>query len=156
MAADGDVGFGAEDCFLEFQRDIFAQIGTALGTAAPAGSAAEKISEAEKVPEDFADVLEDRGIESARSRAAYCGMSEAVVRGTLVGVRQDRVGLAAFFEFFFGIGIIRIAIRMELQRQLAIGALDLLFVGFAGNPKYFVVVAFYVAGQNGSKSFRVS
>jgi hypothetical protein len=45
---------------------------------------------------------------------------------------------------------------MKLQRQLAIGALNFLLVGFAGNPKHFVVVAFYVAGQNSSKSFRFS
>jgi hypothetical protein len=83
-------------------------------------------------------------------------VSEAVVRGSLVRVRQDRVGLAAFLEFFFSVGVIWIAIRMKLQRQFAIGALDLLIVGFAGNPKHFVVVAFYVAGQNGFESFRVS
>jgi hypothetical protein len=45
---------------------------------------------------------------------------------------------------------------MKLQRQLAIGALDFLLVRFAGDPEHFVVVAFYVAGQNGSKSFRFS
>ena len=82
-------------------------------------------------------------------------MSEAVVGGPFVSIRQDRVGFAAFFELLFGVGIVRIAIRMKLQRQLAVGALDLLLVGFAGNPKNFVIIAFYVAGQNGSKSFRI-
>ena len=82
-------------------------------------------------------------------------MSKAVVRRAFVGIRQNRVSLAAFFEFFFRVGIVRIAIRMKLQRQLAIGALDLLLVGSAGHPEHFVIVAFYVAGQNGSRSFRL-
>jgi hypothetical protein len=156
MAANRNVGFRAEHCLFELQRDILPQIGTALRPAAPAGSAAEQISETEKVPEDFADVLKNRGIESARAGTAHRRMPKAIVRRSLVRIRQDCVGLAAFFEFFLSVGIIRIAIRMKLQRQLAIGALDLLLVGFPGNPEYFVIVAFYVAGQNGSKSFRIS
>ena len=155
MAANGHTGFRAEHCLFEFQRYIFTQIGTALGAAAPARTAAEKISKAEKVSEDLADILENRGVEPARSSAAYRSVPEAIVRGPLVGIGQDRVGFAAFFEFFFGIGIIRIAIRMELQRQLAVGALNFLFVGFAGNPKYFVIIAFYVAGQNSSSPFEI-
>ena len=83
-------------------------------------------------------------------------MPEAVVCRPLIGIRQDGVGFAALLEFLFRIGIIRIAVRMELQRHLAVGAFDLLVASFAGNPEHFVVVAFYVAGQNGSKSFRIS
>jgi hypothetical protein len=142
VAANRNVGFRSEYCLFELQRDIFPQIRTALGPAAPAGTAAKKISEAEKVSEDLADILKDCRVESARPRAAHGSMSKAVVRRPLVRIRQDSVGLAAFFEFFFRVRIIRIAIRMKLQRQLAIGALDLLLVGFAGNPENFVIVAF--------------
>jgi hypothetical protein len=156
VAANGNVRFRAENRFFEFQRDIFTQIGTALGTAAPAGTASEEISEAEKVPENLADVLKNSGVEAARSPTAHGSVSEAVVCRPLVRVGKDRVGFAAFFEFLFCVGIIRVAIRMKLQRQPAIGALDLLLVSFAGNPENFVIVAFYVAGQNGSKSFRFS
>ena len=156
VAPNRNAGFRAEHCLFEFQRDVLTQIGTTLGAAAPARTPAEEISEAEKVSEYLADILKDRGIESTRSRTAHGSMSKAVVCRPLVRVRQDGVGFAAFFEFLFGVRIIRIAIRMKLQRQFAIGALDLLIIGFAGNPKNFVVVAFYVAGQNSSKSFRVS
>jgi hypothetical protein len=156
VAANGNAGFRSKNCLFKFQRDVFTQIGTPLRTAAPARTAAKKISETEKVPEDFADILKDRGVEPARSSAADGGMPEAVVCGSLVCVRQDRISLAAFLEFLFSVGIVRIAIRMKLQRQLAIGALDFLLVSFAGDPEYFVVVAFYVASQNGSKSFRFS
>jgi hypothetical protein len=152
--ANRNVGFGAEHCLFEFQRDVFPQIRTALCPAAPARTAAEKIAKAEKVAKDLADILEDCGIKPARSATTHSGMSEAVIRRSLVCVGQDRVGFAAFLEFFFRIGVIGIAIRMKLQRQLAIGAFNLLIVGFALNPEDFVVVAFYVAGQNGSKSFR--
>jgi hypothetical protein len=155
VPAHNNVRFSAEHCLFEFQGDVFTQIGPALGTAAPSRTAAEKISEAEKVAEDLADILENCGVESPRSSAAYRSMSEPVVRGPLVRVGQDRIGLTAFLEFFFGVGVVRIAIRMELQRQLAIGALDLLLVSFSGNSEDFVVVAFYVASQNSSKSFRV-
>ena len=155
MAPNRNAGFRAEHCLFEFKRDVLTKIGTTLGTASPAGTAAEKISETEKVSENLADILKDRRIESTRPRPAHGSMSKAVVRSPLVRVRQNRVGFAAFFEFLFCVRIIRIAIRMKLQRQFAIGALDLLIIGFAGNPKNFVVVAFYVAGQNSSKSFRV-
>src|SRR5579863_866716 len=156
MAAHGNVGFRPENCFFKFQRDVFTQIGATLGTAAPARTAAKKISEAEKVAEDFADILKDRRVEPARSSSTHGSMPEAVVCGSLVCVRQARISFAAFLEFLFSVGIVRIAIRMKLQRQLAIGALNFLLVGFAGDPEHFVVVAFYVAGQNGSKSVRFS
>jgi len=43
---------------------------------------------------------------------------------------------------------------MKLQRQLAVGALDLLLGGPADNPEDLVVIAFYVAGQNRVFAFR--
>ena len=75
-------------------------------------------------------------------------MAEAVVERAFLAVRQNRVSLAALFELLFRVGIVRVAVRVKLQRQLAVGALDLLLAGPAGNPEDFVVVAFYVAGQN--------
>jgi hypothetical protein len=75
-------------------------------------------------------------------------VTEAVISGPLVGIRKNRISFAALFEPFFGVGIIGIAIRVKLQRQLAIGALDLLLAGSTGNPEDLVVIAFYVASQN--------
>jgi hypothetical protein len=37
---------------------------------------------------------------------------------------------------------------VELQRQLPVGAFDLLLAGPAGHSEDLVVIAFYVAGQN--------
>ena len=77
-------------------------------------------------------------------------MTKAVVRRTLFAVSENRVGFAALFELFFRVGIVGIAIGMVLQRQLAIGAFDLLIGCAPGYAQDFVVIAFYVAGQNGS------
>ena len=125
-------------------------IASPVGTAAATGTSAKKISESKKVAKDIAQVLECRGIEPGRSGAAYTGVTEAVVSGTLVGVRQNRVCLAALLELLFGVGIVGIAVGMELQRQLAIGALDLLLGRAPPDAKDLVVVAFPVARQNRS------
>jgi hypothetical protein len=65
VLANRDVCFRAEDCLFKFERDILTQIRTALGAAAPAGTATEEVSEAEKVSEDFADILENCRVEPA-------------------------------------------------------------------------------------------
>jgi len=154
VAANRNTRFRAKNRLLEFQRDIFSQIGTALGTTASTRTAAEKVSETEKISEDFADILKNRRVKSARSSTAHGSMPEAVVSGTFVRIRQDGIGFAALFEPLFCIRVIGIAIRMKLKRQLAVGALDLLLAGPAGNPEDFVVIAFYVAGQNRVFAFR--
>jgi hypothetical protein len=148
MAADCDLRLFAEDRFFEFQSDVFAQVRTALRPGASASASAEKIAEAEEVAEDLAEVL-DVGIEARRSsHPADTGVAEAIIGAALVDVRQNGVGLAALFELFFRVGIIGVAVRVKLQRQLAVGALDLLLVSATGNAQDLVVVAFYVAGQN--------
>jgi hypothetical protein len=75
-------------------------------------------------------------------------MPEAVVSAAFVGIRQNGVSFAALLELLFRVGIVGIAVRVELQRQFAVGALDFLLVGAPGNPEDLVVIAFYVAGQN--------
>jgi hypothetical protein len=44
--------------------------------------------------------------------------------------------------------IARVAVRVELHRLLAIGALQLLIADLARNPKYFVIVCFAHAITN--------
>jgi hypothetical protein len=154
VAADGDLGLLAEYCLLELQRDVLAQIRTTLGTGASAPTAAKEIAKTEEVAKNLAEIL-DRGIESCRpSYSAYSGVPEAVVGGAFVGICQNGVGFAALFELFFRVGIIGIAIGVELKCQLAIGALDFLLAGPPGNPEDLVVIAFYVAGQNRVFAFR--
>jgi hypothetical protein len=73
----------------------------------------------------------------------------AVVRSTLFAIRQNGVGFAAFFELLFRVGVIGVAVWMELQCQFAIGALYFLVAGSAYYPQYLVIVAFSVTRQNG-------
>jgi hypothetical protein len=69
-------------------------------------------------------------------------VTEAIVEAALLLVGQNGVGLGRFLEAFLGVAVVRVAIRMMLQRQLAIGALDLLIGGRALDPEDVVVVAF--------------
>jgi hypothetical protein len=53
-------------------------------------------------------------------------MAEPVIGGALLIVLQDVIGLADFLEFLFGRRVARIAVRMELHGELAIGLLEIL------------------------------
>ena len=63
MAAHRDFGFGAKDGFFEFQIDIFAQIGAALGAAALARASPKNLAQAKEVAENIAEILDgDRSL----------------------------------------------------------------------------------------------
>ena len=138
----------AENCFLEFQREVFAHVGTALrARASSAASAAEHIAESKDVAEDVLNIGEARRIESAAAIARDSSVAEAVIASTLLRVSQHRVGFAALFELLFRIRIVGIAVGMALHRQLAVGALDLLVGGGAAHAQDFVIVAFFFGSQ---------
>ena len=80
------------------------------------------------------------GSNPAPPAAVHAGVSEAVVEAALVAIGKDRVGLGGFLEAFLGLAIVRVAIGMVLQRELAIRALDLLIGRFALDAQDFVVV----------------
>jgi hypothetical protein len=150
MPTHRNTGLFAEESFFEFQRQVFAKICAALHAAATSSASSEHVAEAEELAEDVAEVLEDTGIETttlsgppAQSRVAV-----AIVGGALFRVGEHSVSFAYFFEFFFGIRIIRIAVGMILERKFAVGALEFYFRNRAGHAQYFVVIAFCVGGQN--------
>ena len=148
MAPHRDLGVGAEDGLFEFHVDVFAQVGAALSAAAPrVPPPPPKISPRPKKSPKMSPEI--GGVEARAAASAEAGVAEAVVDAALLAIRQYRVSFAALFEFFFRVGIIGVAVGMELQRQFAIGALDLLLGGGAGDAQHLVVVAFSVAGQNG-------
>jgi hypothetical protein len=131
----------------QFKVDIFAKVGAALSTAALARAAAKNFAETKKVSENITKV---GGVEALpTSHAAQASVAVAVIRGALIYIRQHGIGFTAFFKFFFRVRVIGIAVGMELQRQFAVGALDLLIGGAAGYAQHLIIVAFYVAGQNG-------
>jgi len=150
VPADRDLGLCAEDSLFELQGDILTQISAALSTAAPARTSAENVAESEKVAKDVAEVLEDGGVKAAATaNTSDARVAEAVVKSPLLAIRENRVGLAGFLEFFFRVRIIGVAIRMKLQGELAVRALDLLVAGAARYAEHFIIVAFSVTGQNG-------
>src|SRR5438034_10225530 len=69
-------------------------------------------------------------------------VTEAIVGGALLGIHQNIVGLAEFFELFFGMRVVRIFMRMKLHGELAVSALDFVVGGIAPGAQHFVVVAF--------------
>jgi hypothetical protein len=62
-------------------------------------------------------------------------MAVAVVGGALVGVAQHLVGLAGLLELLFGRVVAGVAVRMVLERLLAIGALQLLVAHSRETPR---------------------
>jgi hypothetical protein len=151
VATNGDLGFRTEDRVVKVERQVLAQIRSTLGAAPPASpcSAAEQITEAKEIAEDVTKILENGGIKSRRSRCpGDARMAEAVVASALVLISQHSIGFAAFFELFFRIWIVGIAIRMELHGKFPVRALDLNVGGRAGHAQDFVVIALCIRGQS--------
>src|SRR5262245_16780824 len=144
-----DRRFRALGRLLERDLEVVAQVRTTLRPASSPASGAEDIAKAEDVSEPAEDVLEPgegARIETAGCSAAETGVPEAVVHVPLVGIDEDRVGLSRFLEAFFRSRIAGIAIGMELERELAVRALDLLVGRRAGDAEHFVIISFGHAG----------
>src|SRR4029078_11021107 len=99
----------------------------------------KQIAKTEEIAEDVADI-EVGWVEPASILHAL--MAEPVVRRALLRIAQNAIGLSGFFKLIFGFAVARIMIRMMLQREPAIRALDDLIVGFATDAQNFVVVFF--------------
>jgi hypothetical protein len=67
-------------------------------------------------------------------------VAEAVIRGLLVRIREHLVGLSQLLELLFRGRIVRIAVRVVLQGQLAVGLLDLIIGGVLGNAQDLVII----------------
>lgn len=121
---------------------------TAATTAA--ASSAKKVAEPKEVPEDVAEILKNAGIETCRRGcgAAYTGVTEAVIESTLFLVSENGVSLTALLEFLFCVRVVRIAVRMVLERELAIRALYFDFRSATAYAQDFVIVTFAVGCRN--------
>ena len=127
---------------------VIAQIGAAPRLLAPA-SAAKGI--AEDRLEDVADVGE--AFPSAKSAAAgpallEGGMAITIIGGTLLRILEAIVSLVDLLEARLALGAARIAVRVELHRQLAIGAFQRRIIGGPLNLEQFVIVDFGRHGQS--------
>ena len=108
----------------------------AAGGAAPCATAH---AAAEEGLEDLAEAAEP--LKAAEAAGVDARVAEEVVGAPFVGIGEDRVGLGALLEAIGGLWIVRVAVRVELHRQLPEGGLQLLRRGTPLNPENFVVVA---------------
>src|SRR5882672_7280297 len=145
VAWNFDLGSCSESGFLERQLDIVAKIRAPLDATATAAGA-EEVAASEDVAENVAEVGKYIRIESETTAGCrtHAGMPETVVLPAFLRIAQDRVRFCGFLESFFGFFVIRIAIRVVLKRELAVGAFDFLFRGVARNAQHVVIVAFSV------------
>src|SRR5262249_4375510 len=144
LARNLDRGLGAGRGLLERDLEVVAEIGPALRAAAATASA-EEIAEAEDVAEAAEDVLEadeDARIESRAAAARDAGVAESIVEAALLAIGEHRVRFGRFLERLLGLVVARVAVGVVLQRELAIGALDLLVRRRALDAEDFVVIPF--------------
>jgi len=132
---------------LEAQAQIVAQVGAAVAHAPTAAAPAEAEQVAEHVAEHIAEVAEGMRILEASMAPEIlhlridAGMAVLVVAGALVLVGQHFVGLGDLAEALGRRLIVRIAVRMILHGQLAVGALDRVQVRVLGHAQNFVIIA---------------
>jgi hypothetical protein len=141
-----DRGLAAQENIVQINFEVVTEVCAAI--CPPAGAPARK---ATPVPEDVSEEVAEEIREAAEiaeirgaglSGACDALMAETVIASPLLGIRKHRVGLRDLLESLLGVGIVGIAIRMALERQLAIGLLELSLAAFAGDAKNLVVVAF--------------
>ena len=100
-------------------------------------------AESEDIAEDVAELREDvfRIGEASSAHARRIGSAEAVIVGTALRIAEHIVGLGRFLELLLRFGIVRVVVGVILQRQFAVGALDLIFRGVFGNAKDLIIIA---------------
>ena len=126
-----DAFLGSENRFIEFEGEVFAQVRAALSAIAAAPAPTEDFAEPEELSEDVGEILKDGWIESLCGRGVDAGVTEAVIERAFFAVNENGVGFGDFLEFFFRLGAVRIAVRVILHGQLAVGAFDFLLSGSA-------------------------
>src|SRR5262245_28699440 len=100
-----------------------------------AGQVLEDLAGARVVEEIAEDIL------AARPKAAGSpGLAQPIVLTALGGVDQNRIGLADLLEALAGLGSARVAVRVPLQGEAAVGAPDLVLVGLGRDAQDLVVV----------------
>src|SRR5205814_3779525 len=131
-----DLFLDAGERLLERDGEVVAEVVAAVGSFAAATRAE---AAAEKRVEDVRErhVREvDRG-----SAGADGGMAEKVVAPAALGVGENRVRLTRLFETVVGHGVVGVAVRMRVHRDLAKRQLEVLGRALPPDPEHLVVVA---------------
>ena len=103
---------------------------------------AERVAAEERVeevaePERIAGAATGRLPTGRRARAVF---AEDVVAATALGIAQRLVGLTDFLEPRLGLRVVGIVVGVELPRERAVRALDLVVGRGAGDAEDLVVV----------------
>ncbi len=101
-------------------------------TSAPLPST-EDVAEPEEITQNVGEITEIRRIEAREGLTIHSLVAESVVPGSLLGVRQDCVGLRRLLEVLLSRRISRISIRVVLHREYAVGLLDFVHRGIASD-----------------------
>ena len=129
---------------LERDFEVVAQIFASMSARAAASPAtsAEQIAEAKQVAQNIAEVGERGRIEAlVGAESLESLMAVAIVGGALLGIAEHAVRFGGFLEFFLGVLIVGVAVRMVFEREFAVGALEARVVDVATHAQNFVVIA---------------
>src|SRR5690606_9826607 len=137
----------------QLEGELSAQVRAApAAPAAPPAPPARAEQVAEEIVQDVAERAEVAEVaEPGPAGASDPLVAEAVVGAALVRIGQHRVGLGGLLELLLGLRIVRIAVRMELERELAVGLLQRVGVGRAIDAQHLVVVALRQGTPRGGK-----
>ena len=119
---------------------------SALLSATESRESREVAAATEEVAKDAPELREDvvhahsSALETAGA-AIHSGKAKLVVTGLLVGVAQHVVGLGSLLELLLSLFVTRVAIRVVLQGQLAVGLLQLFWRGIFAHAQHFIVVS---------------
>jgi hypothetical protein len=134
-----DARLGPTGCFLERDFEVVAQVGAAVDIRATAAAA-------EDIAEDVGKRIGETAHAAEAAAHARLGvdarMAKLVIGLALAGVGEHFVGLLRLLEKLLCFRIVRIAVRVILHRQPAIGFLDFFFRGVAIDAEDFIVIAF--------------
>ena len=147
VAHEVDLLVAAPGRFLKGDGDIVAQVRAGHGALLAPGAAAAETAAKERREYVFhikaAETAEAGEISIAAGAArARLLMAEAVVLGALLGVGEHLIGLVDLLEFFLGVLVARVDVRVQLLGQLAVRRLDGGLVGRALDAEHFIIVAF--------------
>ena len=157
LAGDGDVLLAAVHGLVKAQGDPHADVlplagGVGVCLTGRAAKAAEPA--AEDIAEDVAQIDAIGTAEAAEAaraaavlgRVAGVNPREAVliVHLALLRVRKHLVGFIDFLEFFLGILVAGVVVRVVLHCQLAVGFFDLRIGSAFGYPQHLVVITLFL------------
>ena len=127
---DLDRRLGPGQHIVEVDLEVVPQVGAALSSApAAAPRPTAEVPAPEDVPEQVAEQIREAAEVAEVGASGHTDpdalVAEAVVAGSLLGVREHRIGLGDLLEALLGLGIVRVAVGVALQSEPAVGLLEL-------------------------------